>query len=59
MTAFAVAVDAQDMAMPGGNLHPLMGEDAGRWPVWANGNWRLTFGIERGDAEDVDYQDYH
>ena len=59
MTAFDVAVDAQDMAMPGWNLHPLKGEDAGRWSVWVNGNWPLTFGFERGDAEDVDYQDYH
>jgi proteic killer suppression protein len=59
VTAFAVAVDAQDMAMRGWNLHPLMGEDAGRWSVWASDNWRLTFGFERGDAEDVDYQDYH
>lgn len=59
MTAFAVAVDPQNMAMPGWNLHPLKGEDAGRWSVRVNGNWRLTFGFERGDAEDVDYQGYH
>jgi proteic killer suppression protein len=54
-----VAVDAQDMAVPGWNLHPLKGEDAGRWSVWVSGNWRLTFAFERGDAADVDYQDYH
>jgi proteic killer suppression protein len=54
-----VAVDPQNMAMPGWNLHPLKGEDAGRWSVRVNGNWRLTFGFERGDAEDVDYQGYH
>jgi proteic killer suppression protein len=24
-----------------------------------NGNWRLTFRFEGGDAELVDYQDYH
>ena len=32
------------------------------WPVWSisvNGNWRLTFAFENGDAILVDYQDYH
>jgi toxin HigB-1 len=24
-----------------------------------NGNWRLTFAFENGDAILVDYQDYH
>ena len=27
--------------------------------VWINGNWRLTFTFENGDAFLVDYQDYH
>ncbi len=45
-----------DMAMPGWKLHRLT---TGRWSVCVNGNWRMTFVIEAGDAVLVDYQDYH
>jgi proteic killer suppression protein len=46
----------QDMNLPGWRLHPLT---TGHWSVWVNGNWRLTFAFEGGDAVLVDYQDYH
>ena len=45
-----------DMALPGWKLHRLT---TGHWSVWVNGNWRMTFFIEDGDAVLVDYQDYH
>ena len=31
----------------------------GRWSVWVNGNWRLTFEFEAGQAYLLDYEDYH
>ena len=34
-----------DMNIPGFRLHPLNGEGKGRWSIWVNGNWRLTFDI--------------
>ena len=34
-----------DMNIPGFRLHPLKGEEKGRWSIWVNGNWRLTFDI--------------
>jgi hypothetical protein len=42
----------------GWRFHRLRG---GRWSVWIDQNWRLTFGwSEEGpDALDVDYEDYH
>ena len=49
----------KDMNLPGWGLHPLKGVMAGHWSVWVNGNWRLTFRFENGDAVLVDYQDYH
>lgn len=49
----------QDMAAPGWKLHPLKGKLANHWAVWVSGNWRLTFTFANGDAELVDYQDYH
>jgi toxin HigB-1 len=49
----------QDMNIPGWRLHPLTGELAGQWSIWVNGNWRLTFSFDDGDAVLVDYRDYH
>lgn len=53
------AESAQDVNVPGWRLHPLTGNLAGHWSVWVNGNWRLTFRFRDGDAELVDYRDYH
>ncbi|MEK6806600.1 MAG: type II toxin-antitoxin system RelE/ParE family toxin [Pseudomonadota bacterium] len=49
----------QDMDAPGWRLHPLSGALAGHWSVWVDQNWRLTFALKDGEAELVDYQDYH
>lgn len=38
----------EDMDVPGFRLHPLKGERRGRWSVWVNGNWRLTFEFRDG-----------
>lgn len=53
------ATSPQDMNVPGWKLHPMKGDLAGYWSVSVNGNWRLTFRFESGDALLVDYQDYH
>lgn len=47
------------MGAPNWRLHPLKGDSAGRWAVWVAGNWRLTFAFVDGDAELIDYEDYH
>ena len=49
----------EDMGLPGWRLHPLAGGLKDHWAVWVNGNWRMTFTFENGDAILVDYQDYH
>lgn len=49
----------EDMNLPGWCLHPLVGGLAGHYSVSVNGNWRLTFRFDDGDAVLVDYQDYH
>ncbi len=48
-----------DMNLPGWDLHPLKGRLVNHWSISVNGNWRLTFTFENGDAVLVDYQDYH
>jgi proteic killer suppression protein len=50
---------ARDMAIDGWGLHPLHGSLEDHWSVKVNGNWRMTFRIYGGNAEVVDYQDYH
>ncbi len=49
----------EDMNVPGWRLHPLVGSLGGHYSVFVNGNWRLTFRFDDGDAVLVDYQDYH
>ncbi len=53
------AKSAVDMDLPGWRLHILTGDLKGHCSIWVNGNWRLTFTFEDGDAILVDYQDYH
>jgi toxin HigB-1 len=53
------AKSAEDMNLPGWQLHALTGDLKGHWSVWVNGNWRLTFTFEGSDTVLVDYQDYH
>ena len=49
----------EDMALPGWKPHRLSGGSKDHWSVWVNGNWRVTFTFDNGDAILVDYQDYH
>ncbi len=49
----------QDMNLPGLQLHQLKGDRAGTWAVMVSGNWRVTFVFREGDAQFVDYEDYH
>ena len=53
------AAAAEDMSLPGLRLHPLKGSRKGTWAVSVSGNWRVTFKFASGDAEGVDYEDYH
>jgi proteic killer suppression protein len=59
LAALDTARSIDDMEVPGFRLHPLKGADRGRWSVWVNGNWRVTFAFKDGQAHDLDYEDYH
>ncbi|MBK8468027.1 MAG: type II toxin-antitoxin system RelE/ParE family toxin [Chloracidobacterium sp.] len=48
-----------DIDRPGLNLHPLKGGRVGFWSIRVDGNYRLIFRFEDGDALDVDLVDYH
>lgn len=40
-------------------LHELKGSLKEHYSIRVNGNWRVTFKFEDGDAYILDYQDYH
>ena len=49
----------EDMDLPAFRLHLLSGKRANIWSVWVNGNWRVTFRFVDGEAEIINYEDYH
>lgn len=59
LAALDTAQVIEDMDIPGFRLHPLKGSELGRWSIWVNGNWRVTFEFENGNALVLDYEDYH
>jgi len=59
LAALDSATTIADMDIPGFRLHALVGADRGRWSIWVNGNWRLTFEFRDGNVYVLDYEDYH
>jgi len=57
LSALDAATRPEDVNRPGWNWRPLKGGLSGYWSASVNGNWRLTFAFENGDAILVDYQD--
>jgi len=59
LIALDTATTPEDMDIPGFSLHPLKGSEKGRWSIWVNGNWRVTFEFREGNAYILNYEDYH
>lgn len=55
--ALDLAKEPADMNAPGWRLHQLSGKER-HWSLTVNGNWRLVFDFDGGDAMLVDYRDY-
>jgi len=53
------AKTVEDMNIPTLALHQLKGNRKGIWAVTVQANWRITFRFIKGDAEIVNYEDYH
>lgn len=49
----------QEMDLPGFDFHALKGQKPPRYAVHVNGPWCITFAFANGDAEDVDFEQYH
>ena len=48
-----------DMNLPGYRLHELKGQEAGKWSVMVNANWRIIFQFKNQNVFEVDFIDYH
>ncbi|HKB82088.1 MAG TPA: type II toxin-antitoxin system RelE/ParE family toxin [Burkholderiales bacterium] len=59
LAALNTAQSIEDMNIPGFRLHAPKGAERGRWSVWVNGHWRLTFEFKDGHALVLHYEDYH
>lgn len=59
LAALNTAQVIEDINLPGFHLHPLRGASKGRWSIWVNSNWRLTFEFADGNVYVLDYEDYH
>ena len=60
LDALDAATELRQLNLPGFRLHPLKGEQAGRWSIDVNGPWRITFEwSEDGNAYRVDLEQYH
>ena len=59
LTLLDAAVVIKDMDAPGLRLHRLKGKKKDVWAVTVQANWRVTFRFEGGNAEIVNYEDYH
>ena len=44
---------------PSHRLHQLQGDQAGRWSISVNRQYRITFEFRDGDAYAVRFEDYH
>lgn len=59
LAAIDTAQVIDDVDLPGFALHPLKGERTGTWSIAVNGNWRVTFEFQDGNAYILNYEDYH
>ena len=51
--------ELSDIDAHGFNLHRLKGERQDEWAISVSGNWRITFRFEKGEALDINLEDYH
>jgi proteic killer suppression protein len=59
LAALDQAIRPEDLSAPSWRLHALKGDLKGHWAITVDGNWRMVFAFENGDAILVDYRDYH
>jgi proteic killer suppression protein len=60
LTQIHAAIYVDDLRLPPSNqLEKLSGDREGQWSIRINGQWRICFRFEAGQAYDVEIFDYH
>lgn len=59
LTRLDAATSADDMNVPGYQLHQLSGKLYPFWSVKVDKNYRIIFRFDKDNVLDVDYLDYH
>lgn len=59
LSALEYAKELRDLSSPGNNLEKLKGALAGKYSIRINGQFRIVFNFDRGDASNVVITDYH
>ncbi len=60
LTQLDAATGIEDLRLPPSNrLEALKHDPSGQWSIRVNQQWRICFRFERGDAFDVEIDDYH
>ncbi len=60
LTQLNAAARIEDLRLPPSNkLEALTHDRTGQWSIRINGQWRVCFRFESGDAFDVEITDYH
>jgi proteic killer suppression protein len=59
LDALNAATRPEGMDVPGFDFHSLSGFDPARYTVHVNGPWCVTFAFANGNAEGVDFEQYH
>ncbi|NNE86331.1 MAG: Killer protein [Alphaproteobacteria bacterium] len=60
LTAIDEANEPEEVGLfPGWRLHLLSRNMQDFWSVTVTGNWRIIFRFEDGNANELDYLDYH
>ena len=59
LSVIDTAICVEEIDLPSMRLHRLTGDRKGQWSVTVRSNWRITFRFENGQAEELDFVDYH
>ena len=59
LRALLDAKKPEQLNIPSFRFHVLKGAEKGRFSVWVNDNYRITFSWSGEEAIEVDLEDYH
>lgn len=59
LAVLSTAADLRDINLPEFRLHQLKQFKPLRYSIWISAQWRITFEWDKGQASNVDFEQYH